>query len=323
MSNARPPAAFRRSCFFLACLGLASLAHGSHDWAPQPVAEPALPNAMWLTERVISGGSPVGDEGFAALKRLGVNTVLSVDGARPDIAAAKRHGLAYVHLPHGYDGIPAVRAKELSKAVADLPGPIYIHCHHGKHRSPAAAAVACIGVGKLSVAQGSEVLAAAGASPRYIGLFASVRAAERFDRATLDALSSDFPEVSEPPLLVQSMIDLEHASDRVAQIQQSGWQTPANHPDLAPAHEGLLLREHYTELLRLEEAQAKPEGFRKLAQQGEEAAARLEDALRQANSERQRRLANDAYAGVTQNCRDCHARFRDVSPASHKVVSDK
>ena len=36
---------------------------------------------------------------------------------------AKKYGMRYVHLPHGYDGIPEERIAELAKAVRDLPQP--------------------------------------------------------------------------------------------------------------------------------------------------------------------------------------------------------
>ena len=81
------------------------------------------------------------------------------------------YGLRYVHLPHGYDGIDQRRARELAKAVRDLPGPIYIHCHHGKHRSPAAAAVACVGAGLLKPDRSLCVLNTAGTSTNYRGLY--------------------------------------------------------------------------------------------------------------------------------------------------------
>ena len=109
-----------------------------------------LPNPVRVHEKVISGGLPEGDAAFAELKELGIKTVISVDGAKPDVPLAEKYGLQYVHLPHSYDGVPEQRAKELAKAVRDLPGPIYIHCHHGKHRSPAASAVACVGAGMIT-----------------------------------------------------------------------------------------------------------------------------------------------------------------------------
>ena len=124
-------------------------------WARLCVADPDklgsehLPNSYRVTEKMISGGQPDGEAGFRELRDLGVKTIVSVDGAKPDVELAKKYGLRYVHLPHGYDGISDVRLKELAKAVRDLPGTIYIHCHHGKHRSPAAAAAACVVVGTV------------------------------------------------------------------------------------------------------------------------------------------------------------------------------
>src|SRR6185436_14778526 len=133
-------------------------------WRPEKLEAPGLPNAYRLHERVISGGEPAGEEAFATLQKLGVKTIISVDGAQPQLELAKRFGLRYVHLPHGYDGVPEGRAKELAKAVRDLPGPIYIHCHHGKHRSPAAATVACVAAGLLVPEQSLTVLTTAGTS---------------------------------------------------------------------------------------------------------------------------------------------------------------
>ena len=74
----------------------------------------------------------------------GRKTVLTLDGAQPDVETAKRHGLRYVHVPIGYDGIPAARALELAKTFQTLEpsGPIFVHCHHGKHRGPAACSIA-------------------------------------------------------------------------------------------------------------------------------------------------------------------------------------
>ena len=99
--------------------------------------------------------------------------MISVDGAQPQVELARKYGLRYVHLPHGYDGVSEKRAQELAKAVRDLPSPIYIHCHHGKHRSPAAATVACVGAGLLQRDQGLSVLRTAGTSDHYEGLYDS------------------------------------------------------------------------------------------------------------------------------------------------------
>src|SRR5437764_11542837 len=72
-----------------------------------------LDNVFRISDRLCSGSSPEGDAGFASLKKLGVRTVLSVDGAAPDLERARRHGLRYVHLPIGYDSVPEEQALKL------------------------------------------------------------------------------------------------------------------------------------------------------------------------------------------------------------------
>src|SRR5262245_48277837 len=138
-------------------VSLAAFVGSSVAAEPRKLAALHLPCAIEIHPQVISGGLPEGEAAFQDLAALGIKTIISVDGATPDVATAKKHGLRYVHLPHGYDGISAARAAELAKAVRDLPGPIYIHCHHGKHRSPAAAAVACVAAG-LTDASDAELI---------------------------------------------------------------------------------------------------------------------------------------------------------------------
>lgn len=268
-----------------------------------------LPNAVRVHERVISGGMPEGDASFAELKELGIKTVISVDGAKPDVALAQKYGMRYVHLPHGYDGVPATRAKELAKAVRDLPGPIYIHCHHGKHRSPAATAVACVGAGLIGKDDAAKVLQAAGTSEAYRGLFQSAAAAHPLDQALLDALQADFPAIAKLPAMAGAMVEIEHIHDRLQAIERSGWKTPVDMPALEPDHEALLLREHFTELLRTKEVQAKSAKFQQLTKEAESAALALEEGLKSAASPAE---SSKLLLAVSNNCKACHTAFRDV-----------
>ena len=269
-----------------------------------------LPNAVRIHDRVISGGLPEGEGGFAELQELGIKTVISVDGAKPDVATAEKHGLRYVHLPHGYDGVPEQRAEELAKAVRDLPGPIYIHCHHGHHRSPAAAAVACVGAGLIAHDDAATVLKVAGTSDAYRGLFQSAAAAHPLEKALLDELRADFPATARLPVMAEAMVEIEQVHDRLKGIEKAGWKVPANQPDLVPEHEALLLREHFTELLRTKALQARPREFQQLAQQGEAACQALEELLKVSptvSDEASRRLLE-----ISNNCKVCHQTFRDV-----------
>jgi protein tyrosine phosphatase (PTP) superfamily phosphohydrolase (DUF442 family) len=284
--------------------------------APEKVAAEHLPNPWRLHPKVISGGLPEGDAAFKELADLGVKTVISVDGARPDVATAKKHGLRYVHLPHGYDGVPELRAKELAKAVRDLPGPIYIHCHHGKHRSPAAAAVACIGAGLLAPEAALGVLKAAGTSENYRGLYQSAEAAKKLDDALLNELQVEYPESVKVPPIADAMIAIEHAHDHLKSLSSNQWAKLEKQPDLDSAHEALLLREHYTELLRTDEVKQQSEGFQQMLAESETTALALETLLtewKKAGSPvPPPEEIGKAFTAVTQSCSSCHKAHRDV-----------
>ena len=46
----------------------------------------------------------------------------------------------------------------LARAIDEVEGPVYVHCHHGKHRSAAAVATACVMNGRLKPGQAESVL---------------------------------------------------------------------------------------------------------------------------------------------------------------------
>ncbi|QEL18229.1 protein-tyrosine phosphatase family protein [Limnoglobus roseus] len=253
---------------------------------PKPVALAGLHNVFRVTDHVYSGNAPEGDKGYQSLKELGIRTVVTVDGAAPDVAAAKRFGLQYVHLPIGYDGITEARLVEIAKALRDLPRPIYVHCHHGKHRAPSAtiAAIRCLDP-SCSAATAVNFLKAAGTDPRYAGLFA---AAERTP-PVLDAAKIEFREVAEIPDLTKRMVELDET-----------WDAMKKKPN---AKDAILLVEHYRELSRA--TQQQNEDFRRLLNEALTGAEELEKVLRD---------GRDSGSFVTKSalaCTNCHAKFRD------------
>jgi rhodanese-related sulfurtransferase len=289
---------------------------------PVPSAEPefaAVPsthlhNVFRLTPQLLSGSAPEGRDAFAELARLGVRTILSVDGSKPDLATAHQFGMRYVHLPHGYDGISADLQIRLAKAGHSLPGPIYVHCHHGKHRGPAAAAVLCLADGRWDSTVAERWLKSAGTSPQYAGLYEVVR---RYHPPTADILkvvSDDFPEVSKVPGLVEAMVDIDLRWDHLKLVQQAGYAVPTSHPDLQPAQEAVLLWEHYREARRLPEAAERGTNFISSLESSEALAKTLEQQLRSwsANSSPDARAQLDAsMIRVGQSCTDCHRQHRD------------
>ncbi|MDF1844495.1 MAG: hypothetical protein P1U77_24015 [Rubripirellula sp.] len=269
---------------------------------------PMLPNAFRIHPELFSGGTPNGDLGFAQLKRLGIKTIVSVDGATPDLDAARRQALRYVHLPHGYEGISETHAQRLAKAVLELPRPIYFHCHHGKHRSPAAAVVAGVGAGMIAPSVGVGFLQLAGTSEHYTGLYQAAAGAHKMDASLLRALPFEFAEAVEVAPMAKSMVEIEGAFSHLSQLRSSGWKVLAEDPDLDPAHEALILKEHFTELIRSSRDQRSTR-FLALLEASRDSAAKLEAGLRR--TPRSLAECRDALAAISSDCRQCHREYRD------------
>lgn len=288
------------------------------SFLPRKLLSTHLPNLIQVAPGVYSGGLPESPESFDELKKLGVQTILSVDGATPDIEAAKNVGLRYVHIPHGYDGIPTQTIERLAKAISQLPGPIYFHCHHGKHRSPAAAAAACKAQGIIDQVQAEAVLKLAGTNRNYKGLYQAVKDTELFSVDRLAVVSSDFPSVAPIAPLVDAMVHLEETFTHLQQLSEADWnlaklKSPTDYPN-----ESLLLREHYEEMLRLEVTKSYPSEFNEMLQASQLAAWRLENMLHQPIAKNSEQLSNvhiEAlrinWAIIKNQCVQCHQAYRD------------
>jgi protein tyrosine phosphatase (PTP) superfamily phosphohydrolase (DUF442 family) len=105
-----------------------------------------LTNAYRLSDRIIEGGQPLGEAGFQELQKLGVKTIVSVTDKAPDVDAAEKFGLRYVHVPMDYEGVSTTQREQILHAVEDSSGPVYIHCDSGRNRGATAAAMCMIGV---------------------------------------------------------------------------------------------------------------------------------------------------------------------------------
>src|SRR5690606_25989504 len=138
-------------------------------------------------------------------------------------------------------------AARLVKALRTLPGPIFVHCHHGKHRGPTAAALGALATEGWDVDRALGWLKQAGTSPQYPGLFATVRSFRPPTDADLAAVKA-LPEVVPAAPLVEAMLRIDERWDHLTLVKESGFRQPPGHPDLSPSHEATLLAEHYREL---------------------------------------------------------------------------
>jgi hypothetical protein len=211
-----------------------------------------------------------------------------------------------VHIPISYAEVSDAQRLELARAVRDLPGPVYVHCHHGKHRSPAATAALGVALGLITPDDGVAFMKEAGTSPSYAGLYACVAAAAPASAAQLDAAPALFPPVVRARGIVAAMLEVDEAFEHLARIAASGWRTPGDHPDLVPAAEAGRLADH----LRLsgEDPDLHDELRRWLARADATASA-LEEAL---VAGRPRADLDARFAAVRASCTDCHAQHRDA-----------
>ncbi len=259
--------------------------------------------ALQVSDGFYSGRAPEGASDFDSLVAHGITTIVAVDGPCPDAASAVARGVRTIHLPITYHGIPHARRVELIRAVMDARarGGVYLHCHHGRHRGPCAAAVAAIGLGWITPDHGIALLAEAGTSSAYGGLFEAVRTTKRVSASDLESVGSEFPECEMPSDIVSAMSELDIALDQLARVDGSSGASPAA---LAGGISEVLRR-----LADTDDAQEYGAGFLAMLWACDARARALEDVLREPTVEGARR--DDALTALQSSCRECHARHRD------------
>jgi protein tyrosine phosphatase (PTP) superfamily phosphohydrolase (DUF442 family) len=259
------------------------------------------------TDELASGSQPDGEEAFKNLAALGYRTIVSVDGARPDLDLAHTYGLRYVHVPTQYSGTKPDEIARIAKAIETSDGPVYVHCHHGKHRSPAALGATCVAMGILTTEQALAEMKASGTDPKYTGLFRDVMNAKPITPEQRAAVPAELPEYVRAGDLSQSMVDVDLRWDHLKASKEAKWGVPPASPDVDPPHEARMLWEHYREIARLDDAKSRGAEFLKFLAETESGAKALEDALRAKDG-----TASDAaFATVKQSCTVCHAKYRD------------
>ena len=327
-SKVDPPHSFmRRSTLRVSLTFLLAVSLWMSPLDAQETSEPMklglkhLHNAIKVREGLISGGSPESSDAFEELQWLGIKTIISVDGAKPDVQMAQRFSMRYIHIPHGYDGISESTLQQLTKAVTEFPGPIYVHCHHGKHRGPAACAAVCVAQGILEPQQARSILELAGTSPSYKGLFRAVAQAKPLGQALLEKLQFEFPSQSDVPPLVDAMVALDQTMNRLEQVAKARWKLKDQDNQVDIAHESVLLREHFEEMQRLDDLSNYSAAFRQMLKESERSAWFIESMLHSISKPSelkpiQRKALEINWNSIRANCTACHKQFRDPSDST-------
>jgi protein tyrosine phosphatase (PTP) superfamily phosphohydrolase (DUF442 family) len=276
-----------------------------------PLDDTGLHHVFRLSDSIVSGAEPDGEEALAAIAAMGVKTILSVDGKAPDAATAERHGLRYVHVPIQYRGMSKDELLSIAKTFRELPGPFYVHCFHGQHRGPAAAAVGRLVLDGAPRDQAvAEMRQYCGTSPKYEGLYRLIAAEAMPTAAQTEAFAFAFPATHEPTGMRQLMVGMARAFDNVKAMATNDWTPPVEHPDIDPANEGAILAG------LIERGRELPE----FASGDAELVELLERSLTDTHAFRaavQAAPASDwsgadqAFAALKASCNACHAAYRN------------
>ncbi|HBP54590.1 MAG TPA: hypothetical protein DD687_01415 [Verrucomicrobiales bacterium] len=280
-------------------------AHGNEETKlDRPQAETQLPqNFRSFGNEIYVGAEPDALSDFVALKQRGVATIVSVDGAKPNLQLARRFGMNYVHIPIGYDGVGEDQSRSLVRVAREAKRPIYVHCHHGRHRGPTAAALICLEDGAVTVNRALSLMNKSGTSKDYAGLWESISAFESpSDDVQLPVLFETYPLND----LVSTMAKMDRILDGLKQSEAIGWQTPQHDPDQNPAQMALLMREWFHELARNPQ-EGHALRMREQLHHAEKISRDLENALKVGNSN----AITSSFGQLKQSCSQCHSSYRD------------
>ncbi|MCB9933512.1 MAG: hypothetical protein H6841_08835 [Planctomycetes bacterium] len=255
---------------------------GSVPPRPEPKSVGRLHNVVRISDWLYSGAQPEGPQDFAALAELGIKTIISVDGARPDVTAAKAAGLRYVHIPFGYDGVPVEARAQLARATAECARPIYVHCHHGKHRGPAGAAIVYRCDSDCTADEAAEIMRVAGTGEEYAGLWRDVKA---HDPSIEKPSAQPLAESAEVPGMAARMAEIDRAMDRLK---------------AGDSQAALLVEEGLRECLRFLDERAEPD-----------LRERFERAVANATKARENPGQTEPTRQLAKDCKGCHSLHRN------------
>ncbi|MHC4550258.1 MAG: hypothetical protein ACYTEZ_15920 [Planctomycetota bacterium] len=273
-----------------------------------PQEYPGLHNVYQLSDRILSGSEPHGEEALARLSRMGVKTILSVDGKVPDAETAARHGMRYVHVPIQYRGITEDELARIVKTFRELEGPFFVHCFHGKHRGPAAAAVGRLVVDGAPREQAlAEMRQWCGTSKSYEGLYRTIASQAMPSTTETARYGWAFPAAHPLGGLRQTMVEIARHWDNLKLLAPREWQADPEHPDVDARNEADKLAGLFARARGLDSVTKAPEDFRDWMETSAAESGSLLAHLKAGATAK----ASKAFRIVKQTCSSCHAGYRN------------
>ena len=258
------------------------------------VSSTKLENVRQVNSELWSGSAPVSKVDFNHLKEIGIKSLISVDGAVPELEKAKAAGMVYRHVPYSYGKISEEDQAKLIKAFSELPKPVYIHCHHGRHRAPAGAAVVLKNLFSWKGEEAVAMMKIFGTSREYNGLYETALTGKLIPESKWQKAKT--AEVSEVDVIVREMAVIDRHWDELKEISKDGWNDRKK-----AAQETLLIRESFFELDRLNK------NHYMTFEKSLASLKNLENSISNGSAE----SLTKQLQMIRNQCKSCHKKFRD------------
>ena len=280
-----------------------------------PILDSRLQNAFHFGSKIITGGFPVDDAAFQALKELGVKTIIRVDGEPPATERADKLGMTYLHVPVSYAGIPHDKAMQLAKLVRDMPGPVYIHCNCGRHRSPAAAAVI---LGEMTPQQATSAMWVAGTFTDYTGLYASAENETKQSNEALDAVNAVLTAKADTSPMTLAMGDIDKSWKKIEALQHAKWKLADGARAGDVENELKHAIDRFLEADSWEQLKKAPKASAMVSSAQTELAQMMKDWRAGHDTAEDHQRLDASLLRVQQSCYNCHGEYRNAMAPAKK-----
>lgn len=260
-----------------------------------------------VSESVFCGAHPTSEDAFAALSKKNIKTIVSVDGTEPHLLAAKKHGIRYVHIPIGYGQIDKKSLGMIARLASEAEKPMYVHCHLGKHRGPAVAAIASLELAEIDHQEAIGFLGKAGTNKKYVGLWDSVKTHQR------PAPKKSWPqliEVSKVDPFVSAMSKMIGPIEQLRATNKANWKPSkelrnSEFRNFKPQHLAVLINQNFREAVR-----ANPKKDDKVLSSYLAESASISVELEKSLSDKDHKQASIQLNSLLMQCSRCHEEYR-------------
>jgi protein tyrosine phosphatase (PTP) superfamily phosphohydrolase (DUF442 family) len=126
---------FFASLFVASALAQEAIKPSRPEKFARPLEIAGLPNLHRVTPNLFRSAQPL-PEGFAALEKIGIRTVINLRNDLRDEEVAAGTKLKLVHVPMGFDGVDeAAVTRVLALLEKKEDGPFLVHCQMGVDRT--------------------------------------------------------------------------------------------------------------------------------------------------------------------------------------------